>query len=1149
MQGRPRLAAYMLAMPALFRALTVFLLLAAARADDPFWPGPGSPRLTTPQWLGEAGVDAVVVLAIDDLRIESVPKYEAFMRPFLDHLKRSQGRAPVSILTNTVDPGESQLKAWLAEGLNLDVHTSRHPCPLLNEKGFLAARDTVFECLDLLSSLPGNRPVGFRMPCCDSLSSPSPRFYAEIFPQTSPLGRRLRIDSSVMNLITPADAELPRALVLDAAGKDRFAKYFPGSRSDGPYKQKSLKNFGTYIENHPYPYPIKGGWELPCVVPSDWEAYNVLDKAHPQLLEDWKAALDAIVLKRGVFTLVFHPHGWCTSEQVLQFIRHAESRYGPRVRFMNFAEVEERLAKVDPQPWSPPARPAPKTPLPELARHGGVRFVDLNADGHDDLVVSNPQGYGVYLFNPVEKKNVQWEVGWTNVLREGRAGDANSLPLIVRADGTDNGVWFKHGAMWVQNEDTAALPDKVRHIPYADLLRVPGPAPMSPQESLRALRAKPGHALSLVAHEPLVQDPVFADWDERGRLWVVEMGDYPFAPGEKTQNGAFGQGRVSDLQTGRVKILEDADGDGVYDRATLFLDGLTHPTGLAFWKGGVFVASIPDIFFAEDTDGDGRCDRRETWFSGFTAGNPQHLVNGFCWGLDGWLHGANGDSGGDITCHKTGKKLALGTHDFRFHPETGVFELETGRSQFGKWRDDYGNWFGNNNSVIGWHYHVPMRYLERHPERVAASVRSVLNADKTVHPVSPPLRRFNWASAINTLTSGCSPVPWHDGRDDLLLVCEPANNLVHRELLDYTTFPITSRRHPDDAGSEFLASTDNWFRPALAREGPDGAIYVVDTYRLVLEHPEWIPLEIAKGLDLRAGEDKGRIYRVEPPGRKPVRPDWQAFETLDGRVAALGSANRWQRDTAQRLLLQLKEPAALPALRALAGRPGLPTAARVQVLWTLQLLQGGPADTLVAALQAAHPKVRGAALVAAGSDAIDPRELASWFPKAQAAQPVAQVPVLTRVSADRQTLVGRYTAEVAKLQGDAKRGEAVFQKACMACHQLGGQGVEVGPDLATVAAKPVEQILEAIFDPNRAVELRNAATQITQTDGSLLVGLIAAETPGAITLKLPGGVEMPVPRARIRETRTLSTSLMPEGLESVVSTQDAADLLARLRGR
>jgi len=781
--------------------------------------------------------------------------------------------------------------------------------------------------------------------------------------------------------------------------------------------------------------------------------------------------------------------------------------------------------------------------LPEAARlqdnqgrDNGVRFVDLNGDGHEDIVLSNARDYGVFLFVPKEraKKGLQWDEGWSQVMREGKAGDAHSLPLIVSADGSDAGVSFHDGAMWSGDK---------KLIPYSELLKVPGPAPKSPQESLKALHVKAGFEAMLVAAEPLVQDPVFIDWDAKGRMWVVEMGDYPFAPGEKTKDGSVGQEKVSELQAGRVKILEDTNGDGVYDKATLFLDGLKHPTGLAPWKNGVFIANIPDIFYSEDTDGDGKCDKRETWYTGFTAGNPQHLVNGFCWGLDGWFYGANGDSGGDITCIKSGKKIALGTNDFRFDPRTGEFALEGGRSQYGKWRDDFGNWFGNNNSTIGWHYWLPFRYLERHPELAVKSIRSDMNDEKRVFPASPPVRRFNQGSAINTLTSGCSPMPFRDstfGTDgvQVMFICEPANNLVHREVLNYDGGTITSRRHPDDLGGEFLASEDNWFRPSMARTGPDGSLYVVDIYRLVLEHPEWIPAEIARGLDLRDGEDRGRIYRISKIGSP------QGRTTMHDPIAAMGSANGWMRDTAQRLLIERNETSAIPALKPLLGAA---PAVRIQAAFTLMQLGGMSADEVFALIHPLTPQVRAGALTATGtqSDAVfSEHEKALLKQVPQKAPSKAVMPVITNQNPDRQKVVAKYVAEAGSLSGDAKRGAAMFQKVCMACHKVRELGVEVGPDLTTVATKPREQLIEAIFDPNRAVEQRNAATQVTKKDQTMLVGQLAAETPGNITIRLPGGADIVVLRTEIQTLKTLTSSIMPEGLESVLTAQDVVDVLA-----
>lgn len=303
-------------------------------------------------------------------------------------------------------------------------------------------------------------------------------------------------------------------------------------------------------------------------------------------------------------------------------------------------------------------------------------------------------------------------------------------------------------------------------------------------------------------------------------------------------------------------------------------------------------------------------------------------------------------------------------------------------------------------------------------------------------------------------------------------------------MLDYEAFPLTSRRHPDDAESEFLASRDNWFRPTQVREGPDGALYVVDMYRMVLEHPEWIPAGITRGIDLRAGEELGRIYRISGPAVKPGAPA-RALEPQ----AAMRSSIRWQRDTAQRLLLEKRDLAALPWLEEMADDQALTLPCRLQAAWTAALLDESQRPALIRLLESAHPKVRGAARLAAGSQNVHPDELAAWFPARRVHDAASSnLPVLTRSNPDRARVVKEYLAKVAGLEGNADRGEKVYQKACIACHQLGLAGVEVGPNLATVAAKPVEQLMEAILDPNRAVEQRNATTQVTKKDGSILAG-------------------------------------------------------------
>ncbi len=241
---------------------------------NPYYPHRDFARLTTPQWVGEPGVEAVVILAIDDMR--DTAKYEAYLRPILDRLKQIDGRAAMSIMTNQVDPNDPQLQAWRQEGVSVECHTLDHPCPLLKDGDFNKASATYHGCVDLMASIPWNPPAAFRMPCCDSLNTVSPRFFAEIFDRQSPKRNHLRIDSSVFNVLTPSDPALPRELVYETGTtKDRFRKYLP------------FPSFVNTIEDYPYPYVINGTcWEFPCVVPSDWEAQNIQQPNNPKTVED-----------------------------------------------------------------------------------------------------------------------------------------------------------------------------------------------------------------------------------------------------------------------------------------------------------------------------------------------------------------------------------------------------------------------------------------------------------------------------------------------------------------------------------------------------------------------------------------------------------------------------------------------------------------------------------------------------------------------------------------------------------------------------------------------------------------------------------------------------------------------------------------------
>ena len=238
-------------------------------------------------------------------------------------------------MTNQVDPKDPRLQGWLKEGLSLEVHTLTHPCPCLQKGDFAEAARTYHGCVNLMNQIPGNKPVAFRMPCCDSINTVSPRFFAEIFNKSSPGGQYLSIDSSVFTVLTPDDPDAAaRPGVRRATARSDFRKYIP------------FPSFVNTIENYPYPYVIgRMCWEFPCIVPSDWEGQNLHKPNSPRTLEDLKAALDGVVLKKGVFNFVFHPHGWIRSEQVVELVDYAVKKHGRKVKFLTFKEALDRLNK------------------------------------------------------------------------------------------------------------------------------------------------------------------------------------------------------------------------------------------------------------------------------------------------------------------------------------------------------------------------------------------------------------------------------------------------------------------------------------------------------------------------------------------------------------------------------------------------------------------------------------------------------------------------------------------------------------------------------------------------------------------------------------------------------------------------------------
>jgi putative membrane-bound dehydrogenase-like protein len=486
------------------------------------------------------------------------------------------------------------------------------------------------------------------------------------------------------------------------------------------------------------------------------------------------------------------------------------------------------------------------------------------------------------------------------------------------------------------------------------------PEALSPEESLKSIRVASGFEVELVVAEPLVEDPIAFAWGADGKLWVVEMGDYPL--------GIDGKGEPG----GKIKFLESTHDDGKYDKATVFLDHLPFPTGVMPWHKGVLVTCAPEIFYAEDTTGGGKANLRVPLFTGFREGNQQHRVNSLVPGLDNWIYCANGHSGGKVISIKTGATVDISGRDLRIRPDEGLIEATSGMTQYGRARDDWGNWFGNDNSNPMFHFVLDDHYLRRNPS-VATPQMSVPVSDHPgatrVYPISRTRARFNDLDAANHFTSACSAIVYRDNLfgafSNSTFVSEPVHNLVHREVISPLGVTFTSHRAPEEETSEFFASSDNWVRPTMLQTGPDGALWVADMYRAVIEHPEWIPKDVQKTLDLRAGHDKGRIYRVFPAGHKP-RPI-PRLDGLDaaGLVAALDSPSGWQRDTAQRLLLDRHDASAIPLLKQRLLKSENPLC-RLHSLCTLDGLSAADESIVRHALADAHPQVRRHAIRIAG---------------------------------------------------------------------------------------------------------------------------------------------------------------------------------------
>jgi putative membrane-bound dehydrogenase-like protein len=936
-------------------------------------------------------------------------------------------------------------------------------------------------------------------------------------------------------------------------------------------------------------------------------------------------------------------------------------------------------------------------------------------------------------------------------------------------------------------------------------------SPLEPAEAQKLFRlADAGLRIELAASEPEVIDPVAIRFDEDGRMWVAEMRDYPLGPPPGTAKNS------------RIRVLEDTDGDGRFEKATTFADGLSFVTGLQPWKGGVFVTLSGAVAYMKDTDGDGKCDLDETWFEGFAEQNTQLRANHPRLALDNWIYVANGLRGGKVVSRKLKEQGAIDISgmDFRFDPLTGKAEAVSGNGQFGLTFDDWGNRFICSNRNPCMHVVIEDRYLKANPGvTVPAVVHNVaaFAENSRIYPISRAWTTSNLHAGQFTAACGV-----HIYRGDALpkefygnvFTCDPTGNLVHREIMQPAGPTFTSKLAYE--GKEFLASPDEWFRPVNLELGPDGALYVVDMYRAVIEHPDFVPDELKRRPDQRLGDDRGRIWRIVGTDRRaepesPTRPPSPKLSqsSSDDLLPLLGHQSAWHRETAQRLLLERERRPIGPRLAAVAADAALPQTrvhalallealgqfqnnivtkgltdqdARVREFavslverlphakdWSTQIRPrledddaavrfrarmllsiidmnleselghfkpvylkdagdvwqrhaivmmlnqygGNLASDLIwsnksqsvnapgmpqllgalfeqssasgryaqghalmgmsalrddpgLGLAALKGAIRGLArrqsslakegsdqeistlrdtlaqLATDGQNSLEIRreatEVLGYVPNAEGeivkllsrdtnqavrveaitalarqgrhsvwsllvdAFPAETPPIrraivdgllantertkllldaieagkikpseldaahVTRLSQHRDAAIKERAgklfaaatpAERAKaladyqpvlaMTADAKRGQAIFEKNCAACHKIAGIGVNVAPDISDSRTKKLDQLLGDILLPNRAIDNNYVGYSVRLLDGTLATGILSAETSTSITLRQQGGKEMVIPRDEIDELRSSGLSLMPEGLERQIPQQEMADLLSFIK--
>ena len=515
--------------------------------------------------------------------------------------------------------------------------------------------------------------------------------------------------------------------------------------------------------------------------------------------------------------------------------------------------------------------------------------------------------------------------------------------------------------------------------------------PLSTQASIDSFQIAPGFRVEVFATEPQVYDPVDVAFDAYGRAYAVELRDFPYETDST-------EGRS------RIRLLEDTDGDGRVDTSAVFAEGLTEATSVLPWKGGVLVTAAPNILYLKDTDGDRRADQREVLFSGFYTDNIEAQITNLQFGLDNWIYASNAGNDGTIRFARRpgAKPISIRGGDFRFRLDQGRFEKAAGTGRFGQAFDDWGHRFVTQATIHVQQVVLPASYPSRKPSASSLEDEANISAHgRRMFQLTPPpywravrterrneryrergVERTEHAAGYftgatgGTIYTGHTFPPAYRGN---LFTADISGSLVHRDLLQPKGVTFAARRAPAEQDREFLASPDPWFRPANFDVGPDGHLYMVDMYRLHVESPISIPDDLVEEMDYTRGSKHGRIYRVVPTERSSTATERSSTAassavastarpssdraaplgeaTTQGLVQTLAHPNKWQRLTAQRLLIERQDASAIPELEDVVSRSDSPQA-RLHALYALEGLSALEPSLVAAVLDDPHAGVR-----------------------------------------------------------------------------------------------------------------------------------------------------------------------------------------------